>query len=247
MRAALCNASTVSRPASPGATIFGPPLNPAKKWGSTKPVVMRTSDASQVRFSSTGTSPSCQPSHSSCVIVAGVVVDHPDVVDDITEHGPQLGRRVPAMGSGGHQHGHVLQADDPLELLQDGRDHEVSGLRSGAVAHRDGDGLTGPHQVAERRAGHGPAQGRPERPGRIGERRLVGRLHHRQVDTGRQLDGKPAVAVGQTHLHRAHPVRLPARSDSARASARASRPTDPPRRGLLQSAVRSGRLVADQC
>ena len=35
---------------------FGPPLNPAKKWGSTKPVVMRTSASTHSRFSHTGTS-----------------------------------------------------------------------------------------------------------------------------------------------------------------------------------------------
>ena len=164
------------------------------------------------------------------LIVAGIVVDHPDDVDDVTEHGPELGRRAPTMGSRGDQHRHVLRTDDSLELLQDGRDHEVSRLGSGAVAHRDGNGLTGPHQVAQRRARHGPAQGAAQRRGRISEGRLVGRLHHGQVDTGRQLDRKPAVPVGQTHLHRAHPVRLPARSDSARASDPASRRTRPAHR-----------------
>ena len=44
----------VSKPARPGATIFGPPLNPAKKCGSTNPVVIRTSAASHVLFSQTG-------------------------------------------------------------------------------------------------------------------------------------------------------------------------------------------------
>ena len=43
MRAASCSVSVVSRPARPGATSFGPPEKPAKKCGSTKPVVMRTS------------------------------------------------------------------------------------------------------------------------------------------------------------------------------------------------------------
>ena len=40
IRAASCRVSTVSRPASPGATSLGPPLKPAKKCGSTKPVVI---------------------------------------------------------------------------------------------------------------------------------------------------------------------------------------------------------------
>ena len=37
IRRALWSASVVSSPARPGATIFGPPLKPAKKCGSTKP------------------------------------------------------------------------------------------------------------------------------------------------------------------------------------------------------------------
>ena len=55
MRTASCRTSTVSSPARPGATIFGPPLKPAKKCGSTKPVVMRMSASIQIRFSDTGT------------------------------------------------------------------------------------------------------------------------------------------------------------------------------------------------
>ena len=54
-RAASCRVSTVSSPASPGATIFGPPENPAKKCGSTKPVVIRRSASSQWRQSRVGT------------------------------------------------------------------------------------------------------------------------------------------------------------------------------------------------
>ena len=61
IRLASCSVSTVSRPASPGAAIFGPPLNPAKKWGSTNPVVIRTSAASHCRLSQTGTSLPCRP------------------------------------------------------------------------------------------------------------------------------------------------------------------------------------------
>ena len=43
--AASCSTSTVSSPARPGATSFGPPEKPAKKCGSTNPVVIRTSAA----------------------------------------------------------------------------------------------------------------------------------------------------------------------------------------------------------
>ena len=43
MRRGWCASRIVSVAASPGHTALGPPLKPAKKWGSTKPVMMRTS------------------------------------------------------------------------------------------------------------------------------------------------------------------------------------------------------------
>ena len=49
MRRALWSARVVESPARPGATIFGPPLKPAKKCGSTKPVVIRISASTQGR------------------------------------------------------------------------------------------------------------------------------------------------------------------------------------------------------
>ena len=55
MREASCRTRTVSSAASPGATSLGPPENPAKKCGSTKPVVIRTSASVHSRFSHTGT------------------------------------------------------------------------------------------------------------------------------------------------------------------------------------------------
>ena len=57
IRRALWSSRVVAMPASPGATILGPPLNPAKKCGSTKPVVIRRSAATHSRSSRTGTSP----------------------------------------------------------------------------------------------------------------------------------------------------------------------------------------------
>ncbi len=41
-RAGLWASRMVAVSASPGQTPFGPPLQPAKKWGSTNPVTMRT-------------------------------------------------------------------------------------------------------------------------------------------------------------------------------------------------------------
>ena len=54
-RRASCSTSTVSRPARPGVTILGPPLKPAKKCGSTKPVVSRTSASVHSRLRKSGT------------------------------------------------------------------------------------------------------------------------------------------------------------------------------------------------
>ena len=58
---ASCSRIVVLNPASPGATSFGPPLKPAKKCGSTNPVVMRKSASTQRRFSHTGTCGSTSP------------------------------------------------------------------------------------------------------------------------------------------------------------------------------------------
>ena len=65
MRAASCSVMTVSSPARPGATIFGPPLNPAKKCGSTKPVVILKSDSTHPRFRSTRTPVLVRPTSTS--------------------------------------------------------------------------------------------------------------------------------------------------------------------------------------
>jgi len=54
MRAAEWSSSTVSIAASPGATIFGPPENPAKKCGSMNPSVIRTSWSRKRRSSIAG-------------------------------------------------------------------------------------------------------------------------------------------------------------------------------------------------
>ena len=213
MRSALCSASTVSSPARPGATIFGPPLNPAKKCGSTKPVVMRTSASTQRRFS--------QHRHvavrgakrdQGAAVVAGVVVDDPDAVH---ESSPSIARSsavvfprwVPVATRTMTSSGRTM----PSSSSRTAGIIEVARLGAGAVAHRDGDGLPGADQVAQRRARHWVAQRSSQRRGRIGDPRLEGRLHHGGPDAGRQLDRKPAVAVGQTYPHRAHPVRPPAR------------------------------------
>ena len=59
--AASCKRMIVEKAASPGATILGPPLNPAKKCGSTNPVVMRMSLSTHRRLSRTSMPASVLP------------------------------------------------------------------------------------------------------------------------------------------------------------------------------------------
>ena len=135
MREASCSTSVVSRPARPGAIIFGPPEKPAKKWGSTKPVVMRTSASSQVRLSQAARR--CRPSEiAERSLVARVVVLDADGVDDlVAEHRPQLGVGVAAVGAGGDQDHDVLEPHDALELGEDRGDHDLAAA-AGACRRR---------------------------------------------------------------------------------------------------------------
>jgi hypothetical protein len=72
---------------------FRPPEKPAKKCGSTKPVVIRLSASTHSLQSHTGTSalaPS-RPIHVSDAASRAVVVDGPDALDEIvSEHLPKL-------------------------------------------------------------------------------------------------------------------------------------------------------------
>ena len=89
MRAASCSTRTVSSAASPGATSFGPPENPAKKCGSTNPVVIRTSASLHSRFSQTGTSRPNVPRHT---IVSGARESWLTMRTDSTTSSPNIAR-----------------------------------------------------------------------------------------------------------------------------------------------------------
>jgi hypothetical protein len=154
-------------------------------------------------------------------LVARVVVEHVDPVDDVVaQHRPELGLGVAAVGAGGHEDDDVVDVDDALDLLQHGRDHEVARLGPGAVADGDGHGLSRPHDLAQRRSRHRPAQRRPQDLGGIARAGNVPRLDDRRPVV-RQVHGQPALAVGQlyphalallivrrvAHLRRSHPAR----------------------------------------
>ena len=151
MRAASCSVITVSSPARPGATIFGPPLKPAKKCGSTKPVVMRTSAPSQKRLSHSPDAGDGAPGREEHRRVPRVVIDHAIAVQDLAaEHPFELGRRVRAMRAGGDQDRHVFRPH-VRHLVEERREHLASRLRARHVADRDGDRPTRASQRRKRR------------------------------------------------------------------------------------------------
>jgi hypothetical protein len=131
------------------------------------------------------------------------VVDHAYGVGDLgAEHGPDLLVGVAAVGAGRDEHHHVVEGDDPLELLEHRRDHQVSGLRTGAVAHGDGDALPGPEQVTQGRPGDRSAQRPAEQLALVVGGRGVVRFHDRRPRLG-EVDLQAVVTVGQPHSHRA--------------------------------------------
>ena len=201
MRAASCSVSTVSSPARPGATIFGPPEKPAKKCGSTKPVVILTSASSHSRFSQTGHVVAEPADPRQRGVVAGVVVDDPDRVDDlVAEHRAQLRRRVAAVGAGRDEEHDVVEGDDAVELVEDRGDHDVARLRARDVTDADRDRLAAPDELAQRPAGERVAQRAHDLGGRVRRRLLVRRDDHGRAVV-RKLDLEAVLAVCEAHLH----------------------------------------------
>ena len=198
IRRALWSSRVVAMPASPGATILGPPLNPAKKCGSTKPVVIRRSAATHSRSSRTGTSPTI-PKVDLARVVAGVVVlDSPLREHVVTQHRATLARGRCAMGAGGDQDDDVLRSDDAVERFHDRPEHEGPGLGSRDVAHGDRDALTRSGDLPERWPGHRLGDRPPQR--RRGVRRCCSGPwpDHRGRVRG-QLDRQTRRPVGEVH------------------------------------------------
>ena len=201
MRHALWSASVVSSPARPGAFSFGPPLKPAKKCGSTNPVVMRTSASIHSRLSHTGTSITW-PQNWRLLVVASVVVHDPHALEHVgAEHRLELGRGVAPMGAGGNEHHDVVGVHDALELVEHGRDHQMPRLRSGAVAHRDRNRLAGTHAFTERSAHRRAAQRGEQRSPLVGHCLRLGRRDNDRA-LARHVDLHAGLSVCEPHLHR---------------------------------------------
>ena len=136
---------------------LGPPLKPAKKWGSTKPVVMRTSASSHRWFSQTGTSPASQPNQRRLASSRASWLTTRTAVEHVTtEHVLQLGLGVAPVGAGGDEHDDAIEPDHGLQHLEQRRDHHVPRLGPGAVAHGDGDASA---RLGRARAAAAPTSG----------------------------------------------------------------------------------------
>jgi len=76
--------------------------------------------------------------------------------DVVTEHLPQFFIGIGAMGTGGDEHDHIVEADGPLELLEDGGDNGAPGW--GRVPSQTAMATVCPGRTSWRRGG--PLTGR---------------------------------------------------------------------------------------
>ena len=120
--------------------------------------------------------------------------------DVVTEHLPQFFIGIGAMGTGGDEHDHIVEADGPLELLEDGGDNGAPGLGARPVTDGDGDRLPGAHELAQRWPAHRPAQGGNHLGPAVRCRRRVGGDDHVRAVLG-QVDAQACRTVGKLDFH----------------------------------------------
>ena len=134
-------------------------------------------------------------------VVARVVVHDAHTLDHVgAEHRDDLVGRVRTVSAGGDEHDDVVGVDDPLELVEHGRDHHVPRLRSGAVTHRDRDGLSGLHALSERCADGRAAERREHGRTFVRDRVHLPRRHDDRA-IGGHVDLHAGLPVRETHLH----------------------------------------------
>ena len=203
MRAASCSVSVVSRPASPGATSFGPPEKPAKKCGSTNPVVMRTSASTHSLFSHTGTSAPKRPIQ---VSDASSRASWLTTRTDESTSSPSIARSsssvlprcVPVATSTTTSSSRT----SPVELLEQRRHDDLARLRARAVADADRD-RAAPRRTTSRSGGPGDRPAQRLEHGRARSSGAAGGMQ--RLDDGRavvrQVDREPVAAVRELDLH----------------------------------------------
>ena len=128
-------ASIVFVPAHPGMIPFGPPLKPAKKCGSMKPVTIRRSASTTRRLSVAGVPSFISPTVTDVVLT--IVVDDFVVSDDLGgEHVFELSPTVGTMRAG------LVDENDPItrmvtEGFKQPRDDAFVGIGARVVRKRD--------------------------------------------------------------------------------------------------------------
>ena len=104
------------------------------------------------------------------------------------------------MRARGDEHDDVLQAHEALELLEDGRHHDLPRLWARAVADADRDAAGAADDLPQRRAGDRLPQRLEHLDAFIG-----GRLRVQRLDDGgavaRQIDGEAIAPVRELDLH----------------------------------------------
>ena len=144
----------------PGMIPFGPPLNPAKKWGSINPTTIR-----RIRLDVVAIQPDLRPEprradpDQICRVV-GIVIDHAIPADDVgAEHPLELGRRVGAMQTGTVEEGYLVVRDVGEFGEERGKDGPI-GNWAGQITEYDHDALIAPGQLTEGGSADWLAQGR---------------------------------------------------------------------------------------
>ena len=134
-------------------------------------------------------------------LVTGIVIDDAHGREHlVAEHRAQLGVGVAAVRAGGDEHDHVFEAHEAVELLEDGRHHDLARLGPRAVADADRDRPSPAHDLAQRRAGDGPAQRLEHRSPLVVCRPRVERLHDGRALLG-EVDREAIAAVRERDLH----------------------------------------------
>ena len=118
----------------------------------------------------------------------------------VAEHRAQLLLGVAAMRPRGDEQHDVIEAHEPVQLLEDGRDDDLPRLGPSAVADADRDRAAAAGDVAQWPAGNGPAQRLEHRGPRVRGGRGVQRFDHGRALV-RELDRETVAAVRERDLH----------------------------------------------
>ena len=173
------------------------------------------------------------PDPAQAVLVAGVVVDHPDPVEHVSapSMASQLGVRVAAVGAGGHEQHDVLGPDEAVQLVEQRPGSSPAGAAAGCRRTS--------RWRPSARAGPGRAAAAPAVGARSAARTAACRVGHGGGGPGghhegplrREVDGQAGLAVGEPYQHCRPPSRPVGRSRYTRVAVPPKTAPPPPGRG----------------